>query len=83
MTFRLKAWHIFLIGLGVVYLITSILFEPRDTGAITAEYVFVGGIALVMYYVIFELPKRRKQKNPHDPLENTENHVPNRTQNTK
>lgn len=56
---RLKYWQVFLIGLGIVFVSSTILLTPEDVGRLLADYVIIGGIATVAYYIIFVRPRKK------------------------
>lgn len=51
MSFKIKAWHVFLIGLGVVLCIGLLMEDPALGGSLFGEYLLFGGIGLGGYYL--------------------------------
>ena len=70
MTFKLKAWMIYLIGVVVIPILFATLitsgYENTPSfsalyGNVLADVVLYGGIALVIYYAIFQRFKKKEQ----------------------
>lgn len=61
MNFKLKPWHIYLIGIVMVWAVTETITGDSTTAAsLAGSFLLWGGIGLVMYYVAFS--KFRKKK---------------------
>lgn len=58
---KIKAWMIYLCGLGTVLGIGLLIADPTLAGALVGEYVFYGGIILLSYYLTKWFVFRNKQ----------------------
>ena len=60
MAFKLKPWHIFLLGFGFVYLITDMFMTPYDSGGILFYYLLIAGCVWGAYRLYIRKPKEQK-----------------------
>ena len=51
MKFKLKAWHVYLIGIPVVWLGTHAIMNDIDAASLSGEYFLWGAVGLAIYYV--------------------------------
>lgn len=62
MTLKIKPWMIFMAGLPITFIISSIIESPLDKGAFIGHYIFFGLIILAVYHISDKFYFKKKKK---------------------